>query len=489
MSWWTVTAYVAAAAMAGRVSSQDPTISTDGSTITATAWDLQLNMPGNMVASLSTLAGQTSSLMSQMAVMNSQMSMMASQLGTAGSTAIAASNAVNGLQSSTATNFANINATNATLSALGQNLTQGIQGLVAQVDQDRGLFNILQGTVAQVSTRTASRASVTQLNALRADLLEIFRTNSSTLIAALANCTNAGSGAFFDPSTGVCTIRNNVTRVFTCVGPRTQTFTVPAGVTSMNVQMWGGGGAGSAWNTGGAGGYVAGTLATRPGTRYAINVACSQGAGQWCPGNCGRFYRGAWPGATYTRNYAASGGGGYTGMFEGTVSAPNAVGVAGAGGGGGGGDPRYGSERGGAAGGVNGQDGIVNSNSGGGCDRGGGGTQTSGGTAGCLTNGGRRGMQPGGSLTGGMGDDGGGGGAGWFGGGGGSRGGSWIHAGGGGGSSYTGRLTNAVNYGGNYRSVHTAAQQAPNYQSGIAVGGSNSEGGPGLLVINFVSRT
>lgn len=177
--------------------------------------------------------------------------------------------------------------------------------------------------------------------------------------------------------------------MFACTG-RPQTFTVPAGVTNLTIQLWGGGGAGSAWNTGGAGAYVEGNYATQASRTLTVNVACSQPAGSYCNGACGRFYTGAYPGAAL-QIFAASGGGGYTGVFQGTnIGQSSAIAVAGGGGGGGGGPQRYGIQQGGAGGGPIGQDGTVaHSGNGDACDQGRGGTTTAGGAHGCLTNGGR----------------------------------------------------------------------------------------------------
>jgi hypothetical protein len=69
--------------------------------------------------------------------------------------------------------------------------------------------------------------------------------------------------------------------VFTTI-TSTQAFTVPAGVTSINVLLVGGGGAGgSGWQGGGGGGggFVEDTLAVTPGTSYTITIGAGGTAG------------------------------------------------------------------------------------------------------------------------------------------------------------------------------------------------------------------
>ena len=208
----------------------------------------------------------------------------------------------------------------------------------------------------------------------------------------------------------------SVTQTFTYTGAN-QNFTVPAGVTSMNVTLNGAGG-GSAANgggTGGAGGYVSGTLPVTPGQSLVVMVG--QGGGN---------------GGTASATY----GGGGNGTGGGAGGGRSAIILAGsdmvtAGGGGGGKD--YINHAGGAGGGSTG------GNGGGSYPAyaGGGGTTngTNSGTGG--TNGGGTSSSAGSQYQGGFGS--GGGGGGYFGGGG-----SGATGGGGGGSSYVSLLTGTV---------------------------------------------
>ncbi|MGB3009112.1 MAG: hypothetical protein WBB33_02035 [Candidatus Saccharimonadales bacterium] len=232
------------------------------------------------------------------------------------------------------------------------------------------------------------------------------------------------------------------------------TFVVPAGVTSLTFKMWGagggGGGGGAAGGTGGAGGgggYITGLISVTPGETLSVYV----GGG----GSGGLFNnRGNDAGD-------GGGGGGYSSLYRNTT----ALAVAAGGAGGGGARAASPGGAGGAGGGTNGVSGTAVGNGG----AGGAGTPSAGGSGG--TGGGNPGTA-GASLAGGAGADGrtnagadgsgvagglatggdggqaninttrpggGGGGSGWFGGGGG---GSTTNAntnaggGGGGGSSY-----------------------------------------------------
>jgi hypothetical protein len=197
-----------------------------------------------------------------------------------------------------------------------------------------------------------------------------------------------------------------------------QTFTVPTGVTALNVILNGAaGGAAYFGATGGSGGYVSGTLAVTPGQSLTIMVG--KGGAQ---GN----------GSASSNSY---GGGGAGGSFSGVGGGRSAIISGGvdrvtAGGGGGAGN---GTNDGGAGGGTTGATG------GGGANGGGGGTQSSGGVSpvnnsvpwnGSLGQGGSFANPHGGF---------GGGGGGYYGGGVG-----FNQGGGGGGSSYVANLTGTV---------------------------------------------
>ena len=114
-----------------------------------------------------------------------------------------------------------------------------------------------------------------------------------------------------------------------------QEFTVPSGVTSLDVRAWGEGGAGNSMANGGAGGFVAGTLKVTPGEELSVAVA-GLNAGDALGGKAGS--RGAERGGNSSAVRTSGGA---------------ALVVAG-GGGGGGGDIALG--QGCAAGGESGQD-------------------------------------------------------------------------------------------------------------------------------------
>ena len=199
-------------------------------------------------------------------------------------------------------------ASSSTIDVLNSTAIDSASGLAAQDTQTMSQLNDLAGIVDQVSQMDATRATQTQLDNVRTNLLAAIQSNSTSLIAAMVACTNRGAGAYYDVNSRQCTVVRTVTRVFTCAGQVTQSFTVPStGVSSLHVQLWGGGGAGSVWNTGGAGGYVEGDVAVNGGDLFTLQVACSQPANNFCPGVCGTFYVGGWPGANLNI-YAASGG-------------------------------------------------------------------------------------------------------------------------------------------------------------------------------------
>lgn len=222
-------------------------------------------------------------------------------------------------------------------------------------------------------------------------------------------------------------------------------FTVPCGMTSLNIQVWGAGG-GAGYPTapaarGGGGGYSEGTLAVTPS--QTVYVSAGEGGNQGPGATKGGFLNGG-DGNTADEG----GGGGLAGTFSVDLvplsapqySSPTAYILAGSGGGGGyhASDPGI---FGGAGGGLSGDSGgqTVECNSASAGAGGGGGGQAGGG-----------GVLPGSSppattgqvgyLFGGgdAGCRGGGGGAGYYGGGGGSNYTPQPHGAGGGGSSYYG---------------------------------------------------
>ena len=200
-----------------------------------------------------------------------------------------------------------------------------------------------------------------------------------------------------------------------------QTYTVPAGVTSLSVTLRGAGGgpnAGGASGSGGAGGLVSGRLAVTPGETLTLVVG--QAGRQDTPGGT---YGGGASGGTQQSQYGGSGGG-RTAIRR----AGNDIVVAGGGGGSSRIDPSFGGGVGGAGGGLTGGTGAGSLGGFGGSQSAGGGKGGSAGVDGSLINGGQGG-------TGG-----GGGGGGYYGGGG--AGGSL--GGGGGGSSYVDNLIGTV---------------------------------------------
>ena len=227
------------------------------------------------------------------------------------------------------------------------------------------------------------------------------------------------------------------TKTYTYTGSD-QTYTVPAGVTSINVKMWGGGGGGGApgsWTygyPGGGGGYISATMTVVPGQNLTVMV----GAG----GTNGSV-------TNTSANYGGGGRscGGSDCIYGGQGGGRSAIRIAGtdyitAGGGGGGGTTQtiISKMSGGAGGGTTALDGWANAYT---LSRGRGATPSSGGAGGTGNQrSGTAGIQYQGGQPGGSESYGGSGGGGWFGGGGGGYDSSAgnIMAGGGGGSSYYG---------------------------------------------------
>ncbi len=211
-----------------------------------------------------------------------------------------------------------------------------------------------------------------------------------------------------------------------------QTFIVPSGVTSIDVDVDGGkGGYGSyGVSQGGSGGSVQGTISVTPGSTLEIYVGGAGTDGGAGFGGTGGF-NGGGTGAFYPGNYGGGGGGGASDIRVSPYSLNDRMMVAA---GGGGGAYNYGCtdcDRGGHGGTTTGEGGY----SGGGLmagGSGGGGTPSAGGIGGtypgwCTAPNGAQGIGgDGGPCT----NSGGGGGGGYYGGGGGT----W--SGGGGGSNY-----------------------------------------------------
>lgn len=290
-----------------------------------------------------------------------------------------------------------------------------------------------------------------------------------------------------------------------------QNFTLPADVTSVNVSMWGAGGAGHATESGrgGGGAFVSGVLQTTPSETLRVVVgrggvaystsACSPSAALRFDLQCGRP-------SNVTPHDAWGGGGGCTGGGRTAVQRWNGTNwddVATAGGGGGAGGF---SASGGAATwsgtawrGNNGARATTFAStacSGG--NAGGGGGQTNGGGDSAISLG--SGYEPSGTTiqvcstgwlaywrirgTARAGGDVslGGGGGGWFGGAGG------LCNGGGGGSSFTGGFVVGTAWGADASTFNAGGATHPRYASGIGVGGTTGNlvsGGHGRCVIIY----
>jgi alpha-tubulin suppressor-like RCC1 family protein len=253
-----------------------------------------------------------------------------------------------------------------------------------------------------------------------------------------------------------------------------QTLVVPSGVRSIAVKAWGAGGGGAVDGVGGGGGFSSSALIpVTSGETLTIVVGQGGRAGATAPAFGGGGFRN--PGGpvgcngTFLDPPWSGGGGGYSGVFRGTVAQTRALLIAGGGGGGGAGGG-IGGVGGGATGGV--------SNLTGG--RAGSGTQTSGGGGGVGATVGL----PGSALQGGNGDcagQGGSGGGGYFGGGG-SGAVNGADAGGGGGSGFAPGGTTVAGSG-----FTPAMTIDPDYANGLAVGGAAfTDGGDGLVVITFL---
>ena len=310
---------------------------------------------------------------------------------------------------------------------------------------------------------------------------------------------------YYTGSTWVTPATQN-TIVYSYTGAN-QTFAVPPGATMALVKIWGaaGGASGNYGGTytmpGGAGGYVSGIIPLINLNSLTIVVG---GAGAWSSTNSSNLYSG--------------GGGGYSGIFNGTVTQANALAIAGGGGGAAAGSST-GHGPGGGGGGSTGGAGV-NDNRVGTQTGGQGGTQSAGGAAGTTAYGtgyniagsALQGGYGAGANTGGGGGQsgavlwgtaaygggsqgafssvgnwpGGSGGGGYYGGGGGAQG---YGGGGGGGSSYIGLMLGALNLQGGTGSLSTTAYPPattdPNYISGIATSPYNSAPGNGLVVISY----
>jgi hypothetical protein len=309
---------------------------------------------------------------------------------------------------------------------------------------------VIQGAVGQTADlldlKTSTPATVLSVGATGATLFQ----NSADSATAFQIQNAAGTNILnLDTSNTLVTI----TGVAAGTGSQTfnytggsQTFTVPSGVTSINLTLYGAsGGTGGQGNNGGTGGQTTGTLAVTPGQVLTIYAggAGSNGTAAGVGGGAG-YNGGGAGGNAYSSSYPGGAGGGGASMIK------NGATVEAAAGGGAGG---AGNGSGSTAAGGNG--GNTTGNTGNSTRPGTGGTQSAGGTGygsgssvycgtpatnGSSGQGGAGGIGTGG-LSGASGS--GGGGGGYYGGGGGDCGTATGNGGGGGGSGYSALLTGA----------------------------------------------
>jgi len=271
--------------------------------------------------------------------------------------------------------------------------------------------------------------------------------------------------------------------------PGQHTFTVPQGITSFEVYMWGGGGGGAREKTGGGASAAIATVNATPNETMTVWVG--GGGGGWTQssevqpedllGGVG-FKPGGNGGISSTNGFAGAGGGGASALLG---PGGEAIVVVGGGGGGGG----FGGFGGVGLGPV-GQDGQMKSGGGGG---GKGATDSQDGLGG-NNNGGA--ATPAGGGNGGVGGaygGGGGGGGGWYSGGGGGGHSTKGGGGGGSGSSYingsfaTGSLFAAENQNpiGSEEIRLPGNADHPYYPEGAGAGVYGSDGGDGYVRIDF----
>ena len=282
-----------------------------------------------------------------------------------------------------------------------------------------------------------------------------------------------------------------------------QTFTVPAGITSLNIKAWGAGGGGSVSNAYGngaaGGGYATGNLAVAAGNSLLVVVGGggSAAAASAAGGNSAYGGGGAGSSATGSAPLVGGGGGGRS-----AVQLTSTERLTAGGGGGGVVDQAYNTfPVAGAGGGTTGLAGSSYALAGCGAavgSGGQGGTQSAGGAGGVSVETARNGSA-GTSLQGGAGgtgvpfafstgnSGGGGGGGGYYGGGGGNGDSNFTcgsQTAGGGGSSYTGVLTGASTTAGAGSVAGNAGDSV--YLPGVGAGGAQgAAGGNGLMVIQY----
>jgi hypothetical protein len=311
-------------------------------------------------------------------------------------------------------------------------------GFKMAITEGLTVFNLIDGIVDEFEDESGvdNSASTTLLYNSTDDYYV-----NSTSPTGVSFCTPASYSAGFTTTTitepDTSTAGTNPATGVGCYA----TFTVPAGMTSANVYLWGAGGRNPADYTGGGGGFATGTLALSPGQVMEIVVgeggtgATNRTLGGGGPSNCGISQQGGGASIALTNLE------GFDAIEGCAAKAPQVFLVAGGGGGGG---HAAGPGGGGAGGGLTGDAGgqtTEQTASNVPKQGGGGGSQTQAGTpgagpAGTPSAGGfLRGSSPSNNPQN---HGGGSGGGGFYGGGGGGREGPIGGGGGGGGSSYYG---------------------------------------------------
>jgi len=381
-------------------------------------------------------------------------------------------------------------------SANTANFNIALLGFKMAITEGLTVFNLIDGIVDEFEDEGGTDGSAST-NLLYNSTDDYYINSSTPDGLSIPGCTPYSAGfavtSITEPDTSVA--GTNPAQGSGAAG----TFTVPSGLTSTSVFMWGAGGGGGSYGpfgpndrtyAGGGGGFTTGTLATSPGQVLKIDVAeggASTPAAASVGGKGGKG-GGSTPGAGDPR---AGAGGGLSGIFANSLtiacasypsSVPQVYIVASGGGGAGG--AHVGPQDGGAGGGLTGDAAGQTTaqqtlNSAGG----GGGGQTSGGQSdGPLTG---TFLEGGNSNGGNMGA----GGAGFFGGGGNSSSGTPAHGGGGGGSAYYGNpsVTSASTSEGSGPTA--GGQPNPNYSPTYANGGpaGNNAGQDGYILITGTS--
>jgi hypothetical protein len=332
-------------------------------------------------------------------------------------------------------------------------------GTVTLTGADAGQFSVTQ----PVSTTLAANATTT--------FTVTFNPSTAGAKSAVVNiASNDGDENPFEinlSGTAVTPIPVQTSFAFTGAD---QTFVVPAGVTSINVKLWGGGGGAA----GGSGSFVSGNLAVSPNETLTI-ITGGGGAVSPPTGATPNAYGGGGKGYGDNGTRLGGGGGGRSAVRRGSTELV----TAGAGGGG-----NQGTTVGGAGGLITGGNASLGAFGSGGTQLAGGAKPTTGVSS--AANGAQflGGDGQGGGIPGG-----GGGGSGFYGGGGGGD--DALYGGGGGGSSFTSNLTS---FAGQAGSTGTGAGVAPGGTADLAYAAPVGRGGPaaaaggnGLVVITYLA--